>query len=1209
MTKPSTESIELAENIRKDLAGADLPRSYAILYSQYTRLSANRPSLSRWQESDALDCLNDAMRLLDAAFIEREAGNDAWHDSARRTGELLEWLSHPQLNTDGLPLRLLSAAAYQLAGYPARSSGLLHEDTSVLNESKILRSLLKAEFPNLLKQLTQYWADNISSLTQRETTLPWQDPKLLSDELQQRIVIETASSLGILCAEMRWGDDIRLKKALDKLKDIGKMFIHGEDAYSWLLSKLCAEVTNIYANSSMRNNVAELSWGMNDEGKFALDRYLRQCYQGNKALAWPSQTRGIEQLIKEGSFALCTPTGSGKTTVAEIAILQSLFYEPVPHDSAPLALYLVPSRALATEVEAKLATVLTPLNEPPIIVTGLYGGTDWGPTDGWLTTGQPTILICTYEKAEALIRFLGSLFLPRVSLIIIDEAHLVQFHGVDKKNLRNAESRALRLESLGTRLFTYLDPKRSKIIALSAMASIMENALARWITGQANALPIKTSYRSTRQLIGRLECLPSRGFRIFYDLLDGANLQLQFEQGSQTEAPYVLDPFPPYPPAIKWEGRKANTGPDKPEKRLRPYLFWAAIQLASPDDKGQQRAVLVSITQGISGYAEDLLTLLNSDWNAVPLPSYFQIPTNAKHLELWEKCLRSCEDYFGKESREYRLLEKGIVVHHGKMPGLMARFLVEAIQERIVHLVLATSTLSEGVNLPFETILIPTLRRITDTLNVQEFGNLVGRAGRPGFGTEGRSLVLMENEPAPWRHDPEARQIREARNKYNKLIQDLADKNGTNDEATNARSPLAELLLHLEEQWQKISISNNQDEFLRWLEQTAPLKAGNNLSEENGLHAIEALDSLDSFLLSIIVETEQLENEALSSEGLEKRLQQIWQRSYAFYASVEETRLNEFFVRRGSALLSNIYPDSSHRRQLYRTSLPPRSGNQLLNLYPQVIEHFKTGEEYASWPKESRFEFVQSVVDLLKSLPNVGIKENLTIGKKVTQWNEILRWWLTSETTTKLPTDISTWHNFVSANFFYRFNWGLGGVVSLALDKMNGGKLIEPTFENWPQTGLPWIVLWLKELIVWGTLEPVAAYLLARGIEVTRAEAEKTANRYYDEFVKELPFNERLNVAHIRDWAVTISKQKQSLSHNRPPLQMSVNLLRDFSHSKNPQWRVLPVENDKNIYWFDPAGYPLAVCKKPENWQADFLDQYDFILSSVEEIVISSAYI
>src|SRR2546430_13717874 len=32
------------------------------------------------------------------------------------------------------------------------------------------------------------------------------------------------------------------------------------------------------------------------------------------------------------------------------------------------------------------------------------------------------------------------------------------------------------------------------------------------------------------------------------------------------------------------------------------------------------------------------------------------------------------------------------------------------------------------------------------------------------------------------------------------------------------------------------------------------------------------------------------------------------------------------------------------------------------------------------------------------------------------------------------------------------------------------------------------IVLWIKELITWGTLEPVAAYLLAKGIEVTRKD-------------------------------------------------------------------------------------------------------------------------
>ena len=33
----------------------------------------------------------------------------------------------------------------------------------------------------------------------------------------------------------------------------------------------------------------------------------------------------------------------------------------------------------------------------------------------------------------------------------------------------------------------------------------------------------------------------------------------------------------------------------------------------------------------------------------------------------------------------------------------------------------------------------------------------------------------------------------------------------------------------------------------------------------------------------------------------------------------------------------------------------------------------------------------------------------------------------------------------------------------------------------WPRSGLPWIGFRLKELVNWGTLDPVAAFLLARG--------------------------------------------------------------------------------------------------------------------------------
>jgi replicative superfamily II helicase len=86
-------------------------------------------------------------------------------------------------------------------------------------------------------------------------------------------------------------------------------------------------------------------------------------------------------------------------------------------------------------------------------------------------------------------------------------------------------------------------------------------------------------------------------------------------------------------------------------------------------------------------------------------------------------------------------LKKGIVVHYGNMPGLTARLLVEVINKKIIPIVLATSTLSEGINLPFETILIPTLIRNQELLTAREFSNLVGRAGRPGVATEGRALI------------------------------------------------------------------------------------------------------------------------------------------------------------------------------------------------------------------------------------------------------------------------------------------------------------------------------------------------------------------------------------------------------------------------------------------------------------------------------------
>ena len=313
---------------------------------------------------------------------------------------------------------------------------------------------------------------------------------------------------------------------------------------------------------------------------------------------------------------------------------------------------------------------------------------------------------------------------------------MVQFDGMNQ-DLRTAESRSLRLESLIARLFVHIPAHQSRVIALSAVAAGMEGTLAKWITGDESATPARTLYRSTRQLIGRLQCKTGRAFDIRYDLLDRASLR--FDNPGEADTPFIPQPFPPYPLAASFE----SAGP---EKWLRPYLFWAAMQLVAPVKGGQLHAVLVSIPQQIGGYAQDLLDLLDDHWAGVEVPVIFQQPTDPRKLDMWLRCLLACEDYFGSSSREYRLLQKGIVAHHGKMPGPMARLLVQLVDEGVVHLILATSTLSEGANL-LEVISVPTLRRNAESITPREFANLAGRAGRPGYGTEGRCLVLLPAQP------------------------------------------------------------------------------------------------------------------------------------------------------------------------------------------------------------------------------------------------------------------------------------------------------------------------------------------------------------------------------------------------------------------------------------------------------------------------------
>lgn len=66
--------LDLARSVSQRLAGGALTPASAKLYSQHTRLDAGQPGLRQWRSNETTSRLEDAVRLVDAAFVRRRAG-------------------------------------------------------------------------------------------------------------------------------------------------------------------------------------------------------------------------------------------------------------------------------------------------------------------------------------------------------------------------------------------------------------------------------------------------------------------------------------------------------------------------------------------------------------------------------------------------------------------------------------------------------------------------------------------------------------------------------------------------------------------------------------------------------------------------------------------------------------------------------------------------------------------------------------------------------------------------------------------------------------------------------------------------------------------------------------------------------------------------------------------------------------------------------
>ena len=764
-----------------------------------------------------------------------------------------------------------------------------------------------------------------------------------------------------------------------------------------------------------------------------------------------------------------------------------------------------------------------------------------------------------------------------MSCVIVDEAHTAAFTG-KYDALANAQSRSLRLESLISRLKTLCMPGTT-FVALSAVAAEIKDVLSAWISGVEGKKAIAPDYRSTRQLLGRLLCFENGATTIRYDVLDGQLLTVT----DQDSAPYVPNPFPPHPPVTAAFDQSAGI-----ETKMRAHLLWAAMHFARPSD-GRRHSVLISVTEHPEWYAKTFLTLLTEDWANEDCPDFFSPPEGERDQELLLRCLESCADYFGPDSREYRLLEKGIVLHHGKMPPVMSRLLIDLIQSHVINIVIATSTLSEGVNLPFETVLIPSLRRSGSAVPVREIVNVAGRAGRPGISTEGKTLVLR----AP--HSEQYWQQVKAEEVYWQVVESMTLSEGEDTDTTT--SSLNALISHIMELWLRLSGNRDFNRFIEWLEKAAYTRTG-----DDELQLLTALDTLDQQLIAGIEEHESL---GLST-SLEEFLQSLWRNTLARY-EIKDDVGELAFIQRGLAVARTIYPERKTRRALYHTGLPPRDGTVLLDMLSDIKATLQEAVDYLSWDTAAQVTYLSRLIETTSQIESFKVTD-LRIGGARIGWRDVFAWWMAPDSVDRRPNpkSVTRWYDFASKHFIYGLNWALGAILGSILDRDGGdGELLE----RWQRCKLPWSVLWFKDMVSWGILDPIASYVLARREAFTRPGARDIAADYWGAIDEAT--DAALDPRRVAEWmqrrkqAVGASKEDKHL----PPSEIRVSLIEDFSSYTGPKLRVLPVIENHRIDWYDPAGFVLASSSIPEYWQGLEGSAVDFVLDPLASVVEWKYYV
>ncbi|KIY40764.1 hypothetical protein TZ03_11545 [Pseudomonas sp. 10-1B] len=426
----------------------------------------------------------------------------------------------------------------------------------------------------------------------------------------------------------------------------------------------------------------------------ANDRFMKEF--------WPGQRLVGELGVLTGSSAVIQmPTSAGKTKSAEL-IVRSAFLS----GRAKLAVVVAPFKALCREITQGFSQTF---EDDAVNVNELRDITNIDDDeheflkfllgDAYKGAHDHTVIVSTPEKLVYLLRHEPSLA-ERIDLLIFDEGH--QF---------DSGKRGVTYELLIASLKESVSDSAQKVL----ISAVMSNAetIGEWLNGESGVHIQGSNSLPSIKSVAFLSWVTEMG-QLSYLGRDNKN-------DSGLYVPKVIQQL-----NLGRKGRERNDRVFPARGETQSISCYLGLKLC------HQGPVAI-----FCGDKRSVVSLCNTIVNAYDRNLPLSKPSTISDAGELERITFLSNLHFSDGHIFSKAIPLGVLPHSSAVPNGIRMSVEWAMDKKSAHFVVCTSTLAQGVNLPIKYLLVSSVMQGGKWISTREFQNLIGRAGRSGYHTEG----------------------------------------------------------------------------------------------------------------------------------------------------------------------------------------------------------------------------------------------------------------------------------------------------------------------------------------------------------------------------------------------------------------------------------------------------------------------------------------